>query len=254
FRNEDDLDLELEGRGLAAGELEHVMGWHGWGGDLTLDAHVTADGARRRLDAAFSASHLVSPVLKADSVDAALQLEERGGTLQVQKLHAELGHSVLDGSGQADLAEGKWPLDPAQWADAVKHARGWRGQVSLKDFDISRLSSIWPSLEGFEGRATGNLSLGGSPSQPEGGSDGTLSALFYQGHPIEPIQWRMRYENKEVRVEDVRIGLGDSAATIHGTIPLDLSWGVGRGKRIGDRPVDLTFQANKVSLGEVATF
>jgi hypothetical protein len=254
FHNEDDLDLELKGRGLAAAELAQVMNWKDWGGDLTLDAHITANDVRRHLDVAISASHLVSPVLKADSVDAALQLEESGGTLQIQKLHAALGHSVLDGSGEADLPQGKWPLDPSKWMESVRHAGGWRGQIAVKDFDIARLSSIVPSLEGLQGRATASLNLGGSPSQPEGGTEGTLSALFYQGHPIEPIQWKARYENKEVRVQNVTIGLGDSAAVVHGTIPLDLSWNAGHGKRIGDRPVDLTFEANKVSLGEIATF
>jgi hypothetical protein len=254
FHNEDDLDLELQGHGLVAAELAQVMNWKGWGGDLTLDAHMTADSERRHLDAAITASHLVSPIMKADSVDAALQLEESGGTLQIQKLHAALGHSVLDGSGEADLPEGKWPLDPAKWMDSVRHARGWRGQVALKDFDISRLSSIWPSLQGLEGRATASLHLGGSPSAPEGGTDGTLSALFFQGHPIEPIRWQARYENKAIRVDDVTIGLGDSAAVVHGTIPLDLSWSTGHGKRFGDQPVDLTFEASKVDLGEIATF
>lgn len=254
YHNEDDLDLELQGRRLAAAELAEFVNGKGWGGDLTLDAHMTANPAARRLNVGLEASHLVSPVLSADSVHVVLGLQESGGTLQIQKLHAVLGRSVLDGSGEADLPEGKWPLDASKWMEAARHARGWRGQVSLKDFDIARLSSIWPSLQGLEGRATASLSLGGSPSQPEGGSDGTLSALFFQGHPIEPIHWNMRYENKEVRVENLTVGLGDSAATVHGTIPLDLSWNAGHGKRIGDRPVDLTFEANRVSLGEVATF
>jgi translocation-and-assembly-module (TAM) inner membrane subunit TamB-like protein len=254
YHNENDFDLALQGRGLAASELAALANAHGWGGDLTLDAHMTADAAARRLDVALQASHLVSPVLNADSVNAVLQLQESGGTIEVQKLHAALGHSVLDGSGKADLPRGKWPLDPSKWGEAARHASGWRGQVTLKDFDLSRLSSIWPSLEGIEGRATGSLNLGGSPSAPEGGSEGTLSALFYKGHPIEPIQWRARYENKEVRIEDLRVGLGDSAAIMHGTIPLDLSWNVGHGKRIGDRPVDIQFDASKVSLGEIATF
>jgi hypothetical protein len=255
FRNQDDLDLSLAGRGLAAAELAQVLNLKGWGGDLGLDAHLQADQAKRRLDAALTASHLVSPVLRADSVDVVLQVEESGGALHVEKLHAALGHSTVDGSGEANLAKGKWPLDPALWREAARHSSGWRGEVTLKDFDIARLSTIWPDLEGLEGRATGSLRLGGTPSQPEGGTEGTLSALFFHGHPIEPIQWRARYENRAVTIEDLRIGLGDSAAVVHGTIPLDLSWDVApHGKRIGDRPVDITFQATQVSLGEIATF
>ena len=253
-RGEEDMDLHVTGRGIVAAQLAEAVGLRGWSGDLAFDAHLVGGGGRRALDLDATATKLVTPTFQVDQGSASIRLTESGGDLDVERLHLQLGSSVLDGSGQARLPDGKWPLDPTRWLAEFRRTRSWRGEIQAKNFDLTDLSAVWPRLDWLSGHVTGTARLGGRPSEPEGETQGTVADLFIRGHRIDPVTWRARYGSSALSIEDLRIGEGDSSAVVHGTVPLDLSWGEGRHERVPDRPMDLRIQAAHVSLGEAATF
>lgn len=254
YRNQGGVDLTLSGRALDLEILGAALRAGGVSGTLNLDAHLTGDGTRRRLEADLSSGGIVTSRARYDSLQAGVVLEARGDRLEVERLRLATRGGTLEGSGGARLSGRSWPLSPGAWLGALRQASEWRGDLRADRFDLSLLSGVWRGASGLTGVTTGHVSLGGQPSNPQGSTEGSIADFAYGGYRFDTARWRARFANGTLALEDLEVTQDSVRSTARGSIPLDLAWDTPRDQRVPDRPMDVRIAVPDGDLAVLPAF
>ena len=227
------LDLELEGHANARLHVTGAAGDPRW----TMTGHVDRPGMQgQRLDTAD------------------LELEGRKSTLEVTHLTAALDGGHLDARGRFEDTAQPWPdtLNAGRVMHWLTTAAHWQGEVRADSMPIEPVAHLAPAAAGWGGRASGTLSVGGRPSQPELNLQARARPLRRDPLTLDEAEVHALYHDGELTVPDLRITLAHVDSHISGRMPLGLS--VGSPIEVPDRPMEWHVELPKGDLALVPLF
>ncbi len=231
-----DARLELAGRWAAPGgrydwqaharrlDLARIGLPLEWGISGRADVEVRVDGAAGdphwRLDA--SAGQPGMNHHRADTLEIAL--EGRKSELQVRQLQAGLGGGSLGGRMAFTRIATLWPdtLTAGGLRAWLLGSGHWEGSLAADSLPLDELDRFAPAAQGWGGRVTGRLGIGGDPHHPELDLTAEARPLRRDSLVVDAVSARASFHDGRLEVQEMKVRRGEALATIAGSMPLRL--------------------------------
>ncbi|OGF15327.1 MAG: hypothetical protein A2W00_07025 [Candidatus Eisenbacteria bacterium RBG_16_71_46] len=190
---------------------------------IGIEIHGPSGDPRWSFDAAVR-----SPGVRGHAADSlALSLDGAPGRLDVRNLMFRLGGGALSGSGSVERTAIPWP--DTLTADGVLRwlsaAEAWHGTLQARDYPIDPMHELIPAAEGWSGRVSGRLGVGGRPDRPELQVEASAAPLAWQDYRADEVVARARYAGGRLDVGEIRVTRLDVVSTVSGALPLHLALG-----------------------------
>ncbi|HYM81306.1 MAG TPA: translocation/assembly module TamB domain-containing protein [Candidatus Limnocylindria bacterium] len=199
-------DLGLGGRANARLRVSGIYGDPRW----ELDAAASTPSAQGH---------------RADSV--AIRIGGAPGRLEVSDAALVLAGGTLGVRGAVTAMSEPWPdtltADGVlQW---VAGAGRWEGTARAQEFPLERVGRMVPAAEGWGGKLSGTLEVGGRPAAP-------VLSLAVEARPlargearVDAVNAKARYAAGQLDVPEIKIARGGVTSTITGEMPMRLALG-----------------------------
>lgn len=138
-----------------------------------------------------------------------------------------LGGGTFRGAAAVERAPAAFPdsLSPTALVRWLRDAGSWRGQATATNMPFGPLSSLVPSLQGWDGRVSGTLGLSGRPSAPVADIDAHAEQLGWRDLRTERFTLRAHYAEDRLEAREVKARMQNVESSAQLSIPLHLALG-----------------------------
>lgn len=139
----------------------------------------------------------------------------------------QLGGGSLRASAVIERAPAAFPdsLSPTALLRWLKDAESWHGEATASALPIAPLSSLVPSLAGWDGGVSGRLALSGRPAAPVIDVDAQADKFGWHDIRTERVTLKARYADGRVEARDLRARMQNVESTAQLSVPLRLALG-----------------------------
>lgn len=184
-------------------------------GRLSMRAHLGGTARDPRLDAEIGIEQPTIDAVRYESMKADLHLGQGGATIDTSVVQSGASQLLLNARLPVRTSLSPWRFE---MGDSLS------GTLRAAEVDLAFLDPLLEPVSELRGILTAELSLGGSPRQPE--VRGPLSITQARAYVVplgltyEPVELRLRLDGSSFHLDTLRIASGDGSLIGEGTAQL----------------------------------
>src|SRR5262249_25078668 len=128
----------------------------------------------------------------------------------------------------------------------------WEGGGRADSMPMEPVARMVPALQGWGGRVSGTVAVGGKPARPELNVQLVARPLVHDPLGLERAELHALYRDEDLEVQQLTLRRGDADSRVTGHMPLILS--AGKPLQLPERPMDWKIEVAKGDLGLAPVF